>query len=140
MFVIGSYRISIMVMYAVALHWLWSLIILFDQSALSTTPINAIFRHVHSQNGVALIFATVAFLAFLGNFARTPMLILLLVPQQIILLFTASGAIEAVWIAQYADGIFRPRTFLLADQANSIIAAIGHTAAIMAHARRLRPR
>lgn len=137
MFVLNDRPISIMVMYAVILHLIWALLILFDPSALGATPLDSLYRYIHSPLQLSLILAVVAFVAAAGSFARMPVQVLALVPQQIVLMMTAAGSIEAIWLAQYADGVFRPRTFMLADQANSILAACGHTIAIIAHVKRL---
>ncbi len=60
--------------------------------------------------------------------------VVLLLPQQILLMMGVSGAIEAIWLSQFADGVLRPRAFIAADQINSVLAAIGHTVAIISHA------
>lgn len=75
-----------------------------------------------------------ATLALIGLFVRPIWFILLLTPQQLLLTMSATGAIEAIWISQFADGVVRSRAFLAADQSYSIIVAIGHTAAIASHA------
>ncbi len=58
-------------------------------------------------------------------------------PQQILLMMSAAGAVESMWLGQFADGVLRPHTFIIADQIYSILAAIGHTVAIIMHARRI---
>jgi len=45
-------------------------------------------------------------------------------------MMSAAGAIEAIFISQYADGVLRPWAFIAADQVYSIIAALGHTLAM----------
>lgn len=137
MFYVKNHPVSIMVMYAVTLHLWWCAMIMTDDSAMNATPVNAIHRYVHSPTMLSGLLLVVAVLALSGTFCRKPYLVLLLVPQQIILLMSAAGVIEAVWLGQFADGVVRSRVFIATDQANSVVACIGHTAALIAHARRL---
>lgn len=129
--------ISIMVVYAILLHVAWAVIILVDDAAVNATAVNALFRWIHPAPLLALVIGVAAALAIVGLFTRVPWIVLLLMPQQILLMMSAAGAIEAIWIAQFADGVIRPRAFLAADQLYSVLAAIGHTVAIIAHAGRL---
>jgi hypothetical protein len=59
----------------------------------------------------------------------------LMVPQQFLLFISAGGAIQAMVEGQFADGTIRSVYFLLADQSPAVLAAIGHTLAIVATAR-----
>jgi hypothetical protein len=59
-----------------------------------------------------------------------------LLPQQAILTVSAYAAAAAVVTAHYADGVIRPRPFILADQAPVILTFALHTAAVVEmHAR-----
>jgi hypothetical protein len=129
--------ISIMVCYAIGLHLSWAVILLIDSSATNATAVHALYRYLHSVPLLSLMLFAAAGLAMKGLCTRVPWIVLLLLPQQILLLMSAAGAVEAIWISQFADGVIRPRAFLAADQIYSILAAIGHTVAIIAHARRL---
>lgn len=129
--------ISIMVMYAIALHLVWAVIISVDQAALGATAVDALHRHIQSVPALIAVLVIAAFLAAIGLFTTTPWIVLLLIPQQVLLMMSASGAVEAIWLAQYADGVVRPRAFLAADQIYSVLAAVCHTIAIAAHATRV---
>lgn len=131
----GKRLISIMVLYAIALHLTWAVLVANDASAVNATAVNALFKYVHDPSMVAWILVGAAGCATVGLFTRVPWIVLLLIPQQIILMMSAAGAVEAIWLAQFADGVIRSRAFLAADQCYSIWAAIGHTIAIVAHAR-----
>lgn len=132
MFITYGRSVSIMVLYAIALHLVWSVILVFDDSATNATAVYALFRYIHPPLLLAGIIAIAALLALASMFSNRPQaLALLLMPQQILLMMSAAGAIEAIWISQFADGVIRPRAFLAADQIYGVLAAIGHTAAIM---------
>lgn len=128
--------ISIMVIYAVALHLLWATLLLIDTNALNATALHAVQYYITSVSWLITILVTAAMMALIGLFTRSPWIVLFLIPQQIILMMSAAGAIEAMWLGQFADGVLRPQAFIIADQSPTVLAAIGHTVAIIAHARR----
>jgi len=136
MFIFRARPVSIMVMYAVSLHYVWSVILLVDDAALGVTAIDALHRYI-PMPWLTWALASVASLALIAMAAQPPWFVVLLLPQQIFLLMSAAGAVEAIWIGQYADGVLRDRTFIAADQFYSILACLGHTVAIVAHASRL---
>lgn len=123
--------VSIMVLCCIALHLWWAIVISFDQSGIGGTGIEALYRWL----GGALVpwLFLVAILAAVASIVRGHWWIaLLLIPQEITLMASASGAANAIWLSQFADGVFRSRSFIANDQAWTIIGAIGHTLAIVA--------
>ena len=129
--------LSIMVMYAIVLHACWTVILLFDATAINATAVNAIYRFIESAPLLALTLGICTCSAIVGLFTRSPIIVILLMPQQVILMMSAAGAVEAIWNSQFADGVIRDRGFIAADQLYSVIAALGHTVAIIAHGRRI---
>jgi hypothetical protein len=136
MFIFRDRPVSIMVIYAISLHYVWSVILLTDSAALRVTAVDALHRFI-PMPWLPMVLAAVASLALIAMAAQPPWFVVLLLPQQILLVMSAAGAVEAIWIAQYADGAIRDRAFIAADQFYSILACIGHTVAITAHASRL---
>lgn len=126
-----------MVLYAISLHFLWAVFILIDPAAIDATAVSALHRFIQPPLVLAFVIALASILATIGIFSRKVWVSLLLMPQQILLMVSASGAIEAMWIGQFADGVTRPAAFIAADQIYSVLAAIGHTVAIIVHAKRL---
>lgn len=135
MFPIAERYISIMVIYAISLHLAWAFILLIDESAVNATALNALYRYIHPPIFLAVAVAAAALLALVAVFTRPSWTLVLLLPQQVLLMMSAAGAIEAIWTAQFADGVVRTRGFIAADQFYSVLAAIGHTAAIILQAR-----
>ena len=135
MLIVRGRQVSIMVLFAIALHLWWTLMILVDQSALNATGLSSLYRYIHPASLLAGVVGGAAVMAFVGLFVRRyPWLIILLIPQQALLMMSAIGALDAMWLAQFADGVLRPRAFIAADQMYSVLAAIGHTMAIIARA------
>lgn len=138
MLVIHERQYSIMVMFAVALHLWWAFLIMVDNAALGATGVASLHRYIHSPMLLAATIAAAAVMALVGTVSRISWLFMLMVPQQVLLMMSAAGSVEAMWIAQFADGVLRPRAFIAADQVYSILAAAGHTLAVVAYA--VRPR
>lgn len=126
---------SLMILFAVALHLWWTLMIALDAAALHATGVASLYRYIHHRDVLAAVIGAAAVMALSGLFVRASWMVLLLVPQQVILMMSAAGAIDAMWLAQFADGVIRPRAFIAADQMYSVLAAIGHTMAIIARVR-----
>ena len=124
-----------MVMYAVVLHLTWAVLVWLDPAAVNSTPVHSIFRFIRSETILPFVLVCAAALALIGNLSRNHWALLLLIPQQTILMMAASGSIDAIWTSQYADGEVRNQAFIAADQANSILAAFGHTWALVRLAR-----
>lgn len=137
MILFGRFSLSIMVLYAVSLHIAWAIFLFIDPAATNATAVHALARWIHPPAFLACSVAAVGSAAALALVLNTSWIVWLLVPQQVFLMMSAAGAVEAIWLAQFADGVFRPRAFIAADQFYSILAAFWHTVAISAHALRV---
>ena len=73
----------------------------------------------------------ISLLAIGALFLHFPWNAVFLIPQQSLLLVSAAGAITAMVLSQFADGVVRPRAFIAADQMHIVLAALGHGAAIV---------
>lgn len=71
--------------------------------------------------------ATRRFVGFWGAFCLTP--------QQITLLISAFSALTFIVQGHYADGVERPITFILPDQALVVVTAMVHTCALLSYYR-----
>ncbi len=133
MFVFRGHSFSIMIAVAIVLHIWWALMLSLSDSALNATGMHAVHQVITSRPMLIGTLAGVAIAALAGLIIRHPWAWLLLLPQQIILMMSAAGAIEAIWLAQFADGVLRSRAFIAVDQIYSVLAACGHTIAIIAY-------
>jgi hypothetical protein len=138
MVVIKQHFLSIMVMYAIAVHVYWVVVLVIDPASIGETSIYAIARHVGSRPwATELIIAAAAALAMIGLSARVSWVAFLLLPQQVLLMMSMAGGIEAIWLGQFADGSVLPRASIAVAQGYAILAAVFHTIAIIAHAVRI---
>jgi len=126
-----------MVLFAIALHMSWALILMTDDSALNVNAINALHVYINLLPVLIAVIIGAAVMAWIGLFTALPWMLLFLLPQQALLMMSGAGAIESMWLGQFADGVLRPHAFIAADQIYSVLAAIGHTVAIISHARRI---
>jgi len=133
---IGTKQYSLMIVYAIALHYLIGIALFTDPAAVNATGV-AIFETLFdfAPVGIAMLSWVVASLALvsllmpLGRWS-----IALMLPQQFMLMISAYGALTAMVIGQYGDGVERPKMFIMADQMPQILAAVFHTLAMIGRA------
>ena len=126
-------RIPWIIIYAVALHLIWAGTMFADESAIFSTAPSGLSDIFGTRFGAASAVLGAALLAgwalWRGKVDTVSLLALL--PQQMILILSAAAAAEAIWGSQFADGVVRPRAFILTDQIPAVLIAIAHTAAIL---------
>lgn len=119
------------VWFAVCLHFIWAVTLLATESARKTTGIWALSQLFPNRYGLAFLLLVVAGCATTSLFMRLSLAkILLLAPQQIFLGVSAAGAIRAMVLSHFADGVVRPTGFLVADQVPVVLALVVHSATI----------
>lgn len=134
MLILGAHRYvgASMVLYCTALHFTWALLILLDPvAATGATAVSALMELFKSDTSIVLVLAGAATLSVVGLFSRLPWMVALCIPQQSLLIISACGAVVAIATSQFADGVIRPQVFIAADQADIILAAMGHAGAII---------
>lgn len=120
---------------AILLHAAWVvLLVIPGTKAGNSTPVHEVVELAGgSPRFAAVALATVASAAIYGTTktmtARGKILYVL--PQQLLLGVSAAGAILAMYHSQYADGVGRPGTFIIADQLAVVLTWLAHTAAIL---------
>jgi hypothetical protein len=124
--------------YAVLLHLVWSFLFLTGHSAiLNITAIHSFTKYIPTEDPYihGLIFLIVGVFAGVGTMwkgeSNKMIGLLLLIPQQILLLISAQGAVDAMVLSAFADGVIRPREFLIADQMPVVLATVLHTVALL---------
>ena len=121
------------------------LLLLYGDTVGDITAIHHTLQLGFSPLWLGVTYLTVAGLAALGMVRKVGSLklnifgsLLVVLPQQFLLMFSAVGACVAIYHSQFADGVVRPRAFLAADQCPAIFLAIFHTCALVdLHVRRL---
>lgn len=117
---------------AVALHAIWAIGLVFDPDAIHATALHAMLAVTGAALPAAGVFAAVATLAAVGMMTgRMPVRVILILPQHVVLWISVAGAVYAMWLGQYADGVARDHWFLIVDQVPVVLIACGHTAALL---------
>lgn len=121
------------VWFAVILHLIWATTLIVGNGAnRRTTGLYALSQLFPNHVGLAVILIAVAGCALLGILSRPSLgKVFLLVPQQLVLGVSAAGALHAMAASQFADGVVRSQTFLIADQSPVVLALLIHSATIM---------
>lgn len=122
------------VWYAIVLHFTWAGLVLVTNNAPEhATAVSSVAELFPAKAGLAIVFSTVALCALISIYQRhlSPLKIALLIPQQLILGVSAAGALRAMYLAHYADGVTRARGFIIADQLPAVLALLVHSATIM---------
>lgn len=125
---------SLIILYAIGLHFLWAGSLIIEPAAIEATAL----RPFVALLGIP-VWVIPAIFCFVACLATTAMLapevtvhsIALMLPQQFTLMISAYGALHAVLVGHFGDGVIRPPIFILADQAPALIAAVCHTLAIL---------
>ena len=126
------YKLMI-VWYAIIIHWIWGCMLLSSPSPLGITAISAVSKFgLVNPSQAALLYFIVSFLAMVGLMAPKWSGLVFLIPQQVVLIVSAWGAINAMVLGQFADGVIRPIPFLVADQAPAVVSAVLYLVALIA--------
>lgn len=122
-----------MILFAISMHYLWAIALLADPAAINATNLlifeTAFGIHAGTLAGIFLIVASMSLLSMTMPFGRYS--IRLMLPQQFTMMISAYGALVAIASGHFGDGIQRPEAFIFADQSYAVLAAIGHTLAIL---------
>lgn len=126
------------ILYAVLLHMAWGIALLVDVSAANITALNGISK-ILGTSGLGILSLLVAVSAAVSTLLTDrPLGLVLVLPQQMLLVLSASSALEAIISGHFPDGVFRPAAFIFCDQLPAILIVILHTGAILElHAREL---
>jgi hypothetical protein len=122
-------RYAWMVWYGVLLHGFWALMALFSDDPFGSTPLHTL--HLGNRFFGAAVLLAASAMAVRGVIEKgTTAGVMLLLPQQILLLVSAVTGLIAAFLGHYADLEPRPHLFILADQMPAVVAAICHSFAI----------
>jgi hypothetical protein len=106
-------------------------VIFIDPSSVQITTVSALTLFFGSSYKIVLGLLVASVMSMVGITIDKSWSGILLIPQQVILLLSASGALSAMFLGHFADGVERSRAFILADQCHIVLAAIFHTLALI---------
>lgn len=116
---------------AISQHLLWACCLIYSSVPLGVTSIHHVSGSLGGRAPAILIMGGVSIAAAVGLVRRSRKVSLVcLLPQQFVLMYSAFGACVAIYNSMFADGVARPREFLIADQFGWVLLAIAHTVAI----------
>ncbi len=129
-----SNRYPIIVLYAIGLHLIQATALFASHATSGVTSVAAVESLLDGASFLTpYIFLAVAVMAAIGLMVgRRRFTVALMLPQQFLLFIAAYGSLACILTGRFADGVERSSAFLLADQSPAILAAIGHTVAIVA--------
>lgn len=104
---------------------------MWDHAAVGATAVSALHNVFGDDRQLAFALLIISAVAIGSLFLRFPWNVVFLIPQQSLLLISATGAITAMVLSQFADGVVRPRAFIEADKIDIVFVAIGHATAIV---------
>ena len=126
----------LIILYAVALHLSWGVLLLLNESAGWATAVHSVLVWIGSEYATAAVMFAVAIAAVAGlhrRLAHSLWGVGLMLPQQAVLFMSAVGAIQAMALSSFADGVVRPNPFIIADQLPAVLIAILHTIGILCY-------
>jgi hypothetical protein len=122
-----------MLWYAIFYHQLAGIALLAQPNAVRATGTAKISDLFGSDllAGFVLLGASALAICLIVTQPSQRLSILGFVPQQVLLAIASLGALTAVYQGHYADGVVRPYSFILADQAPVILTLVLHTIAVV---------
>lgn len=120
-------QLRLIVCYATIMHLLWGVLLLIDPTAFNVTAINvfsSIGLNLYFTSALFLLIGSLASFAVYWNIYYIPHSICWVLPQQTILSISAVGALQAMILSRFADGVIRSRVFIIADQMPIILIAV----------------
>lgn len=119
-------------LYAWFLHLAWAILLLIDPVGLHTAPLAALGLFTqdsgHLTSAILFFSCACAVPGFIHStkFWSRPCFM----PQQLLLLISATHSLTLILAGSYADGVVRPSLFILADQLPNLVATVMHTLAL----------
>lgn len=131
------------ILMACLLHVAWAILLRFPGAEFAT-PVAMVVQICGGPGRAAIVLVAVAVAAVVFPFRRYGMspiqMSLHLIPQQVVLLFSAGAGVRAIALGHYADGVHRPWAFIAVDQMAIILLALLYTAVVFEAARGLAAR
>src|SRR3954451_8360464 len=121
----------LIILYAIVVHVITGVVLILNPDAGASTGPSSVVELLFDSSllaGVAMLVA--AGLATGANFYR-PWRSWAYWPQQLLLVVAAIGALVAVVMGNYADGVVRPTLFIATDQLPVMLMPIFHAVAIV---------
>jgi hypothetical protein len=111
-------------------HYTWAFSLFSQPLKITGIALSlAILQYNIVAGACYLIAGTLASIAVLGSFKKAWTNIMLLAPQQFLLIISAIGVLVCTVTGQFADGVIHPRLFIWSDQCWQVYLCILHAVA-----------
>jgi uncharacterized membrane protein len=130
---IRLYTNKFIIYYALIVHIIWGIVIIFNPDPIRTTTLNDLYSYIPNSYLLAATLIGFSLLTLWGihgsvNLGRKR--VFFLIPQQLLILASALTAFNAITSGQFADGVVRPNLFIFVDQLPALVIAVLYTIAI----------
>jgi hypothetical protein len=122
---------SLVVMYAITVHLITGVVLIADPDAAASTGPASVVQLLFDSPLLAGSAMVVAAVLAVGAHLFRPIRSWAFWPQQLLLIVAAIGALVAVVMGNYADGVVRPALFIATDQLLVMLLPIFHALAIV---------
>jgi hypothetical protein len=116
------------------LQAIWGMLLLLNYDIAEITALAVNIQKIGiEQHVLGLVMILASILAFTRTFwgTKSPNWnVLFFIPQQLLLVSSAVGALESAWLGYYPDGTIKPGMFIFADQLPMILLAMKYTVLI----------
>ena len=122
-------RSQYVIWFAIVQHLMWGVMLLFSTEPTKVTAIYTTYALIHNQYLLAGMFIVVGLFSLFTMRRETPESYDLWasMPQQFLLMASATGAVQAVVAGHFGDGAVYSRWFIAPDQSPAILLAVLHT-------------
>lgn len=118
------------------IHLGWAFLIFFWSDLIGATPLALLTAAVQSWTAIeAILISSVVLATAAPLFKRSVTRVICFLPQQSVVTMSFSSSLIAVLSQQYADGVPRHFSFILADQLPILLGAVLHTYSLVRLAR-----
>lgn len=121
----------IIIIYASIMNLVWGSLLLYDPAAGHTSTLHDLFDFfTFNLWYILLIVGTIALIPIARPMHWLTSLLMLL-PQQTLILVSLVTALTAMFNGTFADGVPRPHSFIIADQFPAVLIAILHVYSLL---------
>lgn len=123
---------TLIIWYTACIHWIWGILLLSSSAPLTVTAIYTMTQlGLVQAPHLGILYLMVSFAATIGLATPHDVRPYFLMPQQLALGISSYGALRAMWLGAFADGVLRPSEFLVADQIYMVLLMLFHMIAVI---------
>jgi hypothetical protein len=128
-----NYRTRFVIWFAILLHLVWAGCLMNSASPLGVTAIFGLRAFGFNVPAIVFVLITASLFAAMSLIRDKHDItnLVMVLPQQCLLVLSANSALHAMMTGAFADGVPRPTEFMVADQAPAIILATLHACAVV---------